>query len=67
MNHENKTTSERVKMSEQTQMRTVKVKGAVYIRKEDVIELLMDIGATEVTDVRWRLERMAQNIDRDIR
>ena len=42
---------------------STKLTGNVYIRKEDVAYMLRDIGATEVTDVRNRLEEMAMYIE----
>ena len=42
-------------------LRVVKVKDVVYIRVDDVIKYLQEIGATEETDVRNRLEEAGKN------
>lgn len=51
-------------MNEQIYFRTIKNpnSGLIYLRAEDVAQMLEDIGATEVTDARNRLEEMADNI-----
>jgi hypothetical protein len=45
-------------------MRYVKTKDAVYFRAEDVAALLRELGATEETDVRNRLEEAARNVEK---
>jgi hypothetical protein len=47
---------------EKLNFRFVRVNGNIYARKEDVIECLLEFAATEETDVRNRLEKMAANI-----
>lgn len=43
-------------------VRFVTVKGVRYLRDEDVSALINDVGATEPTDTRTRLEELARNI-----
>ncbi len=48
---------------ERFDFRVVKVKGALYLRREDVAEFFRNISATEPDgDVRIRLEAAARNI-----
>jgi hypothetical protein len=42
--------------------RTVTVRGVVYLRAEDVAEHLRELGATEETDTRRRLNEAAENV-----
>lgn len=46
----------------QTQVHTVTVRGEVYILAEDVASLIEELGATEPTDTRNRLDKQARNI-----
>jgi hypothetical protein len=44
-------------------MRIIRPKnGHLYLRLEDVVEFLLEIAASEETDVRWRIEQAAENI-----
>ena len=43
---------------EQADVRFIKFKGATYLRREDVVEVIETVSATEETDVRWRLEKL---------
>lgn len=44
------------------EIRFVRVGGVVYLRAEDVADFITELGATEETDVRTRLEAAAHNI-----
>ena len=43
-------------------LRTVVVRGALYLRVEDVASLIMEVGGTEPTDTRNRLNELAHNL-----
>lgn len=47
-------------------LRTVRKESTneIYILREDVAALIRETGATEETDVRDRLEQLAQNLER---
>ena len=48
---------------EDMDMRIIRPKnGHLYLRLEDVVEFLLEIAASEETDVRWRIEQAAENI-----
>ena len=47
--------------------RTVGNHGNVYLRKEDVINFLRELGEDEPTDTRERLNEAADIIEREIR
>jgi hypothetical protein len=47
---------------DQTKFRFVVVKDKTYLRLEDVVQFIIEIGGTEETDVRNRLEEAARNI-----
>lgn len=49
---------------ENVDLRFVRANGNVYLRNEDVARLLREIGATEETDVRNRLEQAAQSVEK---
>jgi|688.fasta_scaffold35311_8 hypothetical protein len=51
-------------MTEQIQFRFLKKNDSIYIRKEDVINYLLEIAATEEIDVRNRLNQAASNINK---
>jgi hypothetical protein len=44
-------------------VRFVTVRGVRYLRVDDVAGLLRDLGATEATDVRNRLDKAARNLE----
>lgn len=46
-------------------MRYVTVGAVRYLRIDDVATLLRELGATEETDVRNRLEQAARNLTKD--
>jgi hypothetical protein len=50
-------------MTEQIQFRFLKKNDSIYIRKEDVINYLLEIAAAEETDVLNRLNQAASNIN----
>jgi len=50
-------------MTTRMKVRTVVVNNVVYIRSEDVAEVLRVLGSTEETDVRNRLIDAAYNIE----
>lgn len=43
-------------------IRCVDVRGVRYLRIDDVVALLRELGATEETDVRRRLDTAANNL-----
>lgn len=43
-------------------IRSVKVKGNIYLRKEDVVAYLQEMAATEETDTRNRILTAAENL-----
>jgi len=43
-------------------IRCIEINGIVYLRREDVIDLIKDVGSTEETDVRNRLYKLADNL-----
>lgn len=43
-------------------MRFIEVRGVRYLHAEDVVEFIAELGATEETDVRNRLNEAARNI-----
>lgn len=43
-------------------VRTIQLNGIVYLRVEDAVELLRDLGATEPTDTRTRIDELADNL-----
>jgi hypothetical protein len=43
-------------------MRTIKYKDVIYLRKEDVISLILEFGGAEETDVRNRCKDLANNL-----
>lgn len=49
-------------MTDKLQMRFVTVKGVRYLRIEDVQAFVVECGAGEETDVRWRLQAAAQSL-----
>ena len=46
------------------QMRIVNVRGAIYIRLEDVALYIRDLGSTEETDVRNRLDQASREVEK---
>lgn len=51
------------KASMKVNMRFHNTMGVTYIRKEDVVNYIRELASYEETDVRWRLEEAARNID----
>ena len=54
-----------VKMSNKFPVRYVIVRGEYYLRKEDVINFIIELGASEEVDVRNRLNKAAENLKRE--
>ena len=50
-------------MSEEIQVRKIKWRENVYLRLEDVQEMIRTVSATEGTDVKNRLEKLARNMN----
>jgi len=46
--------------------RVIDVKGAKYLRAEDVAEYVRNLGSTEETDVRNRLDQAAKHLVEDL-
>lgn len=46
--------------------RFVEVRGVRYLRLDDVVAFLRELGGTEETDVRNRLEEAARRITREV-
>jgi hypothetical protein len=46
----------------ETSLRTVSLPRGVYVRVEDVAELILEFGSTEPTDTRERLVQLARNV-----
>lgn len=51
-------------MIERFEVRCVHIKDSVYIKKEDVVNIIREIAGTETTDVRNRLEELARNFNK---
>ncbi len=49
-------------MSDEVKVRTVRIKNNLYIRIEDVAELIREFAATEETDVRNRADDLVHNL-----
>ena len=49
---------------DQSQIRLIRANNNLYLRKEDVVEYIRNMAATEETDCRNRLEEAAANIQR---
>jgi hypothetical protein len=45
-------------------VRFIHHKNTEYLRKEDIIELLLYVAEAEPTDTRLRLEELAENIEK---
>lgn len=43
---------------EEIDVRFIKFKGVTYLRREDIVDVIETVAATEETDVRWRLEKV---------
>jgi hypothetical protein len=52
-------------MSNKFPVRYVIVRGEYYLRKEDVINFIIELGASEEVDVRNRLNKAAENLKRE--
>lgn len=50
--------------SDPAQVRYVVVRDVRYLRAEDVVALIREVGVTEETDVRNRLNKLADAIER---
>lgn len=48
---------------EEVNFRFVRANGAIYLRKEDVIEYILEFAECEEKDVRDRLKHSAKNIN----
>lgn len=48
--------------NERKNLRVVTFKREIYLRVDDVADYLCELGCTEETDVRKRLEKAAENI-----
>ncbi len=46
----------------ETTIRFVKVKEVTYLRLEDIASYIRECGGGEETDVRWRLNKAAENL-----
>ena len=49
-------------MAGQTQIRNVCIRGVVYARVEDVVEIIKEVASAEETDVRNRFNELADNL-----
>lgn len=49
-------------MTTRVEVRAVTFKGDVFVRLEDVCRLILEVGATEETDVRKRLGALVENL-----
>lgn len=50
--------------SDQKNVRFITYQGNIYLRKEDIIEYIRELGSTEETDVRERLLQAALNLNK---
>jgi len=50
-------------MVDRIEIRCVEVRGNVYIRREDVANLIREVAGSEETDVRNRLEELARRLE----
>jgi hypothetical protein len=45
-------------------MRFVTINEVTYLRKEDIVELLLEFGGSEETDVRNRMDELIQDLQK---
>jgi hypothetical protein len=54
-------------VTDRRNVRYVTVRGVRYLRIEDVADIIRELGATEETDVRNRLDEAARNLTNQLK